>query len=158
ALSAGEGVAAQHEQPLYEAVEQSKEAYRELFAAHKEKFRAVAAAIAATWNGTIDDPAARFIRRWRIRPGGPSQDVSAAFPEAQWRPYAVSQPLADGRTLELEFVARKAWFEEFQALDDVTRYVHTSHFSESAHRRFHFAFVGMFAAVLLPIILAGVWM
>jgi nitrogen fixation/metabolism regulation signal transduction histidine kinase len=158
AISEGERVTAEHDQPAFEAVEQAKDAYRELFAARKEEFRALAIAIAATWKGTIGDPGPQFIRSWRVLPNGPSGDAKAAFPEAEWRPFPVRQPLPDGRTLEIEFVARRARFEEFQALDTVSRFTHTTHQVKSEHRKYHWAFVGMFAAVLVPIIASGVWM
>jgi nitrogen fixation/metabolism regulation signal transduction histidine kinase len=158
ALSTGESVAREHEQDLANAVDRAAEAYRDLFDARKEEFRANTRAIAATWNGHIDDPQARFIRKWKVTPDGPSGDSGDAFPEDKWRGFDTSAKLADGKTLEIEYVANRDRFREYDAIG-VLQQLQTAHehkhISEHKHAVFHWLYVGMFAALLLPIFAVG---
>jgi nitrogen fixation/metabolism regulation signal transduction histidine kinase len=158
ALSAGEHVVKQPEAQIQNALDKAIEAYRELFAARKEQFRAEAIAIAATWNGHIDDPAPRHIRRWKVEPAGPSGNALGAFPPDKWRPFVVRQPLGDGRTLELEFVADWERFNEFENLGKLPTAPQMERIEEQAHRAYHWYFVAMFAAIMLPLISVGVLM
>ena len=114
AIAAGEQIARDH---AYDAaLNQSTTAYRELFQARKEAFFADARAIAATWTGSVKNPALRFIRRWSVEPEGPSGDALDAFPSTDWREFEVQQPLPDGRKLRIEFVANRQRFREYDLL------------------------------------------
>ena len=156
ALEAGQQGERRHEQLLTDAIERAAVAYRELIDARKEQFRATTRAIAATWNGHIDDPEARLIRKWKVTPDGPSGDSSSAFPEAQWRGFNTMAKLPDGKTLEIEFVSNRDREREYEAigkLPDMQR--EDELLAEQKHRFFHWAYVGLFAALLLPIFAVG---
>src|SRR5262249_53555788 len=115
ALDASQDVEREHEDLLMQAMERSAQAYRDLFEARKEEFRATTRAIAATWNGHIDDPEARYIRKWRVLPDGPSGDASATFPQDNWRGFSTVAKLPDGKTLEIEYVANRERSQEYEA-------------------------------------------
>ena len=156
ALEAGQVVERKHERLLTDAVDRAAEAYRDLFAAHKEEFRATTRAIAATWNGHIDDPQARFIRKWKVTPDGPSGDSGNAFPEEQWHGFNTMAKLPDGKTLEIEFVSNRDRDHEYQAIGDLPKFERLDQLeAEARHRGFHWTYVGVFAASLLPIFAVG---
>src|SRR5262249_17872967 len=95
ALDRGQFFEREHEQLLTDAMEHAAQAYRDLFEARKEEFRANTRAIAATWNGHIDDPQARYIRKWKVLPDGPSGEAGDAFPDVQWRGFSTIAKLPD---------------------------------------------------------------
>jgi nitrogen fixation/metabolism regulation signal transduction histidine kinase len=163
ALSTGENWAHEHEQDLANAVDRASEAYRELFDARKEEFRANTRAIAATWNGHIDDPQARYIRKWRVIPNGPSGDSGDAFPEDKWRAFDTVAKLNDGRTLEIEYVANRDRFREYDAIG-IMQQLQATHEqlhitgNEHKHKIYHWVYVGLFALLLLPVTAVGLVM
>jgi nitrogen fixation/metabolism regulation signal transduction histidine kinase len=159
AISAGERVLRPYQQAAEAALARSAAAYKELVTARKEQFRATTIAIAATWNGHIDDPAPRLIRRWRVLPEGqPSGDESAAFPESRWRPYTVSQPLPDGRTLEIEFVVDQEREEELRVIGELTQGPQITAVEQHRHEVYHWVFVALFAVVMAPVVGIGIIM
>ncbi|HJZ84628.1 MAG TPA: ATP-binding protein [Polyangia bacterium] len=157
AITTGERFSREYEQLLEDALGSAKQAYRDLFDARKAQFQAQAIAIAATWNGHIDDPAARYIRHWEVLPeGSPNGDASGAFPEDEWRSYVREVPLGEGKTLRIEFVAAKARFEEYQAIGELTESPLVKRVAQApGHKFYHWVFVGMFAALMLPMLALG---
>jgi nitrogen fixation/metabolism regulation signal transduction histidine kinase len=159
ALSRGQSVERKHEQLLTDAIGHAEAAYRDLFEARKEEFRATTRAIAATWNGQIDDPQARYIRQWKVLPNGPAGDSGESFPEEKWRGFATVAKLPDGKTLEIEYVANLDRFHEYEAIGKLPEMQREDEIiNEQKHRYFHWAYVGMFAVSLLPIFAAGFFM
>jgi nitrogen fixation/metabolism regulation signal transduction histidine kinase len=158
ALRTGENIDLEHDRTRDAAIERAITAYNELFQARKAQFRSQAAAIACAWNGAIDDPDARFIRRWSVEPNGPSGGGGeAAFPEDKWRGFEVPQPLKDGRTLKIEFVAQRERFQEFEAIGTLAQWPQIEHLRAAHHQFYHWIFLALFSIVFLPLTAGALW-